>query len=154
MPVYFIQVAGNGPIKIGYAANVRSRLASLQTASFLDLKVIGQIEGDCRLERALHQRLAPWHIVREWFRAEPPVFAALRDPPSIIASPGADYWPIIKEIGTAQGVSSDALKQWKRRGVPGKFRLPIVRLAAERGIAIPDAALDSPAEPVAATEAV
>lgn len=59
-----------------------------------------------------------------------------------------DYWPIIRELGAAQGVAGNTLKQWRRRGVPGKFRLPIVRDAAGRGIVIPDAALDRPAEAI------
>ena len=46
MPVYFIQAGEDGPIKIGYAANVQRRIAALRTACPTELRELGYIDGD------------------------------------------------------------------------------------------------------------
>ena len=65
--VYFVQdVLGN--IKIGYATNVRSRLANLQTANSAPLQLLGYITGDKSKEAELHREFSDARIAGEWFR--------------------------------------------------------------------------------------
>ncbi len=61
-------------IKIGYAANVKKRLASLQTGSPHELIVLweftGLTEAEARkIERAAHKALADKRLKGEWFDA-------------------------------------------------------------------------------------
>ena len=52
----------------------------------------------------------------------------------------ADY--LIDEVAKELGVTEAARKKWRQRGVPHKWRLPILRRAAARGVAIPDSAFE------------
>src|SRR4051794_36195224 len=57
--IYFIQAGMGGPVKIGLARGVMSRLATLQTAHPHKLILLGTIQnGGLALERALHARFA------------------------------------------------------------------------------------------------
>lgn len=48
----------------------------------------------------------------------------------------------VAEIAVELGAKPEALKKWRQRGVPHRMRLPIVRVAKERGIDLPDEAFD------------
>lgn len=65
--VYFIQAGENGPIKIGYSNEPWGRLATLQTAHYEKLRLLGVTTGDVDSERALHKRFAPFRLEGEWF---------------------------------------------------------------------------------------
>ena len=65
--LYFIQVGDHGPIKIGTANDVHSRLKNLQCASPCELRVVREMDGGKRLEGAAHKRFAAQHIRGEWF---------------------------------------------------------------------------------------
>ena len=65
--IYFIQAVSGGPIKIGYAKNIWSRLGGLQTSHPEKLTVLGYIEGDLETERSLHDRFAESRLSGEWF---------------------------------------------------------------------------------------
>ncbi len=74
--IYFIQrhpVAmhedGGGPIKIGYTANLRTRLNDLRCASPDELFVLLTLHGDKKDEKALHLEFEEHWIRGEWFRA-------------------------------------------------------------------------------------
>jgi hypothetical protein len=64
--VYFI--AAGDAIKIGYSKNVRLRFQTLQTASAVDLVLLGHVPGDVNFEQTLHERLAPHRRRGEWFQ--------------------------------------------------------------------------------------
>lgn len=67
--VYFIQSGGErGPIKIGTATNLGSRLSQLQVSTHRRLVVLGTIDGDERVEAQQHERFAKYHLKGEWFR--------------------------------------------------------------------------------------
>jgi len=68
MTVYFIRAGEDGPVKIGYAANVAARLATLQSAHFADLIVIREMPGKSQQEAWLHRYFREYRIRREWFR--------------------------------------------------------------------------------------
>ena len=66
---YFISQGRTGPIKIGKAANVQSRLKSLQTSSPQPLYLLGVIDSD--IEDILHARFERFQIRGEWYEPAP-----------------------------------------------------------------------------------
>lgn len=74
--VYFVQPVDGGPIKIGIAANVASRLSGLQTGSPVELRVLGIIPGvRPSREAELHERFASTRKHGEWFEPTPELMA-------------------------------------------------------------------------------
>jgi len=65
--VYFIQICGNGPIKIGVSDNPDRRLRTLQLSCPYDLQILFAIPGGSVLERQLLQEFSSWRIRGEWF---------------------------------------------------------------------------------------
>jgi len=74
--VYFISSV-RGPIKIGFAANVQARLATLQTASPQPLQVLAAIAGTAQAERAIHRHFASLRLEGEWFQRDGRIFAVI-----------------------------------------------------------------------------
>lgn len=73
--VYFIQCGENGPIKIGIAVNVWSRLAALQCGNPVELKVlyylrVASVTEAYRIEALLHKRYNHRRVSGEWFNVE------------------------------------------------------------------------------------
>lgn len=73
---YVVQRGDAGPVKIGRATNVVSRLATLQTACPEDLLLLYAVEAD--VEGALHASLDRHRIRGEWFSASADFFHDLR----------------------------------------------------------------------------
>ena len=67
--VYFIQVVGNGPIKIGVATRPWKRMADLQVACPYELEMAGYVASDDArdLELMLHGLFSAHHLRGEWF---------------------------------------------------------------------------------------
>ncbi len=66
--IYFVrQVGGVGPIKIGFAINVKSRLGQIAAYSPVPLEVVAQVPGTLAQEKALHGMFSEHHSHREWF---------------------------------------------------------------------------------------
>ena len=75
MYVYFIKAGKSkkAPIKIGVAANIERRLATLQTGNHLELFLLAAIQCDSKahaygLESMFHRMLGRHKIRGEWFR--------------------------------------------------------------------------------------
>lgn len=66
--IYFLQVKGGGPIKIGTATHVPSRVAGIQCGHWQELVILGVTRGDSKYERLLHNHFARDWIRGEWFR--------------------------------------------------------------------------------------
>ena len=79
MSIYFVQIEGGGPVKVGYANDVRRRLADLQTASFQRLRLVASMPGDRAAEAEVHKRLNHLRIRGEWFRPDPEMWEVLGD---------------------------------------------------------------------------
>ena len=77
--IYFVQ-AGDGHIKIGFAKDVPSRLAELQTAHVVPLTLLAHVVGDRLQEAALHRRFAAGRVRGEWFRSSPELLAFIAAP--------------------------------------------------------------------------
>ena len=67
--IYFIQAeTGKGPVKIGKANDVQSRLGSIQTGHPEKLTVVHTIEGvPIQVEQDLHKRFEAYRVRGEWF---------------------------------------------------------------------------------------
>jgi transposase-like protein len=77
-PSGFIYAISNGEtIKIGWSARhpggARGRLAELQIASHIELKLLGVIEGTRSEEQFLHARFSEERVRGEWFKATPQI---------------------------------------------------------------------------------
>jgi DNA-binding MarR family transcriptional regulator len=70
--VYFIGNADSGPIKIGFTSSEEpsNRLRSLQTASPVELKVLGYINGGVKVEGRIHSFLHLHRLKGEWFERD------------------------------------------------------------------------------------
>lgn len=68
--VYFVQQGESGPIKIGWSRNVRSRLATLQTATHERLRLLLVLGGKPEDERRLHSWFAHERRGGEWFHSD------------------------------------------------------------------------------------
>lgn len=72
--VYFIQQGNDGPIKIGYAADVEKRLATLQVGNPTPLNLLGVHKGTMKTEKELHKRFAEHRLSGEWFVPTPEIY--------------------------------------------------------------------------------
>lgn len=66
--VYFIK-RGNH-VKIGTSCRLNTRLSTLRTSTPHPLVLIGVIDGDTKVESAMHQRFAKYRVRGEWFKLE------------------------------------------------------------------------------------
>jgi hypothetical protein len=70
--VYFIQADNGGPVKIGLAEDIESRIALFQAGCPFRLVCIGMIpDGSRSLEMSLHEQFATTRLHGEWFEDSP-----------------------------------------------------------------------------------
>jgi hypothetical protein len=70
--IYFAQPVDGGPIKIGHAVDVKRRVVALQSWYGRRLAILAEIEGDRKLEAALHKKFDHLRLgTTEQFRPEP-----------------------------------------------------------------------------------
>lgn len=67
--VYFIECAGAGAVKIGWANNVARRLLQHQCGCPYDLALLGTFPGGVALEQRIHLALTDHGIRGEWVQA-------------------------------------------------------------------------------------
>lgn len=100
--IYFIQAGKSGPVKIGIDRG-GSRVKSLQSSHFEELRVIRMIEGDRQAEAWLHDHFTKRRLRGEWFRFHklmltitPPAFAEksvpIRMMPNEMRDLGSEIW--------------------------------------------------------------
>lgn len=66
--LYFIQAETGGPVKIGLAQSIESRIETFQVGCPFRLVCLGQISnGSKRLEQAVHKQFANYRLHGEWF---------------------------------------------------------------------------------------
>ncbi len=75
--VYFLQGVDGGPIKIGTTRGLAGRVAYLQTASPVRLRVLCAVEGDRFIEQGLHESFAHLRLHGEWFSPGPEILACI-----------------------------------------------------------------------------
>jgi 4-hydroxyphenylacetate 3-monooxygenase len=59
----------------------------------------------------------------------------------------APQWEFIEEAAHSLGISAETVRKWRVRGVPGRFRLPIVEFASRHGRPLDPAVFDQPPGP-------
>lgn len=75
--IYFVQAGARGPVKIGKADDVATRIANLATAHYEHLSLLATLDVPDGIERSLH-RLLRRHCIRgEWFASCPEVIAVV-----------------------------------------------------------------------------
>lgn len=96
MAVYFIRAVDGGPIKIGKALDVVTRLVQHRNDTGKDLVALGVMDGYTELEKELHGRFSRYRIKRsEWFEPAQPIFDFI----AVHAAP-FDSYPPRKCMGT------------------------------------------------------
>ncbi|MFA4971412.1 MAG: GIY-YIG nuclease family protein [bacterium] len=79
MSVYFMQIPGGGPIKIGTTTGTaKSRQNEIQTGCPWELNVVGVIAGGVETEHKFHRVFAHYRIRGEWFAPGPEIIALLK----------------------------------------------------------------------------
>jgi hypothetical protein len=73
MPAIYVISVNRMLVKVGRSQDPDARLRGLQTASSapLTLEYAREITSAARVEREVHQLLAPWHKTGEWFACDP-----------------------------------------------------------------------------------
>ena len=77
--IYFIQVRGDGPVKIGYALNPEKRFQEVQTCNHDKLTLLHVVPGAYSLETKIHNHLKKYNIHGEWFRSDPKVMEYIQN---------------------------------------------------------------------------
>lgn len=80
MPVYMIQAGKDGPVKIGWSANVLKRHLAIQPTLPVETIVIRLIDSDRWVEHWLHQKFTHVRLLGEWFNFLPEMLTV--DPPA------------------------------------------------------------------------
>ena len=78
--IYFIQPEAGGPVKIGYASNLRNRASNIQTGTWIPLVVRCVMEGDIAVEKMIHAKFAELRIRGEWFAPEKQLLDFIKTP--------------------------------------------------------------------------
>ena len=66
--IYFIKMDQTDIVKIGYAHDPFKRLKSLQTGNPFKLSIFYTMDGDCRLEKDIHDLFLDYKMYGEWFK--------------------------------------------------------------------------------------
>jgi 4-hydroxyphenylacetate 3-monooxygenase len=59
----------------------------------------------------------------------------------------ASPWDVIEAAALSLGIAAETVRKWRVRGVPGRYRLPITRLAEKQGRPVDENAFDQPPGP-------
>lgn len=93
--IYFVRSeCPNKFIKIGLAANLKSRLLALSVASPYPLTLLRAIPGGEEEEAALHGQFAGDRAHREWFRPSAALLEMIEALPPLPPEPEKPAWPI------------------------------------------------------------
>jgi hypothetical protein len=71
--IYLVHALESDFYKIGFATDVKKRLAALRTACPFALKLLATRDGTIGIEQSIHAHLRKHHVRGEWFQfASPP----------------------------------------------------------------------------------
>jgi hypothetical protein len=110
--VYFIREDDNGPIKIGYAKNVLTRLSQLQPGNPSALRVVATVPGGEPEEKRLHQRFHHLKIRGEWYKANDELLDYIVK--------NTDGWPMYDQELSKRACASarSIIRDAKKSGLP------------------------------------
>jgi hypothetical protein len=72
-PVCYFVGGESGPVKIGYATNLKARLQNIQEGSPYKLRVLATAAGGIYREGAYHMQFAAHRLHGEWFERVPEI---------------------------------------------------------------------------------
>lgn len=124
--IYFIRAGADGPVKIGMAGNVASRLRGLQSAHWQTLHLVRTLAGGRLAEGRLHRHYAHLSLRGEWFSWDESMMT-IELPLASEGSPGGP--DLLAEI---INISPLAVKRWVKTGYMPVWHGPALRLAADR----------------------
>jgi hypothetical protein len=75
--IYFVQVGKDGPIKIGYTANLSNRLSTLKTNNVEEMSLLQVLNGNKDFEKKFHKLFEKERIRGEWFYPSKRLLAVL-----------------------------------------------------------------------------
>ena len=137
--IYFVRAGENGPIKIGHANDVASRIATMQSGNHETLILVREIEGDTRTERALHKRFVDYHIAREWFHFCPGMLTVDGAELDRNARLNLHHARVVDDLGGAIalsgkiGVKADTIRRWRLNGkIPAEYWAAIQMASANK----------------------
>jgi hypothetical protein len=154
MSVYFLQVEGGGPIKVGASANPEVRLCCLQVWSPYTLVMLAQFPGGYVEEGYIEHRFAVDLIRGEWFRPSVDLLSyieACRIAGRVLdaSGPAWSVWQTTKigpalaqlgmscaQFGREFGVSRECANKWARFRVSPKRVHEIQAFFQARGITL------------------
>lgn len=145
MPVYFIQRGNDGPVKIGFAADIAGRVASLQTGCPEKLVVLAALGGSAHTEKSIHREFADARLGGEWFSPTARLMTFVRSLPEDAGHdpelPGESgvrsvfcRWPTIAELAADIGAPlARVSKWWQRNSLPAPYMAAVLEAARRRG---------------------
>lgn len=116
--IYFIQVEGSGPIKIGITRhNPRQRMVKIQCDCPWPVQLLGAINGGFEEEAAIHCELKQFNIQGEWFHPTDEVISAIEN-----------------------ALQSSASIQFPKKKKTPKHNHPLCKYRSENGLTLKDVA--------------
>jgi hypothetical protein len=78
--IYFIQAGDDGPIKIGYAANVDQSITKWQGGSPVPLRLLTTLDGSLGVEVYLQAKFLHLRQSRKWFKVSQEILDFIENP--------------------------------------------------------------------------
>ena len=159
MPVYFIQAGDGGPIKIGFAKDVKRRLTKMQADNHERLRLRVVLEGDREEETRLHRQFYRCRLFGEWFHPSTNLLQYIKGkmPETILTvvtktnSLPNNVSELIDALGGTTavakifGVLPSAVSNWRAASYfPARLHYRISREAATRGIELDEKLFTEP----------
>lgn len=95
MAIYFVQAGEGGPVKIGFAQDIKLRMNKMRSDNYEMLRLVAAFVGGVDDERALHNMFAAHHKHREWFYA-----SVLKEMGRVTLAPHSVDDPPAARVGT------------------------------------------------------
>jgi hypothetical protein len=114
--IYFISIPRLDLIKVGFATDLRLRLAGIKTASPFDLQLVASYRGRRDDEQRAHRLLKPHRYKREWFRYHDDVDALIYDMYDyrlVVAAEIEEREGQNLNMGAAKLVTLDGFWEWR-----------------------------------------
>lgn len=83
--VYFMRINGRGPVKIGFATDLKARMSGHRTSNHGVPKIIAALHGTMKMEKALHKKYARLTTpgTKEWFKMAEPLTSFIAGLPEL-----------------------------------------------------------------------
>lgn len=112
--IYFVQSPDGGPVKIGYSADVPTRVKQLEADYKRPLALLATMPGEVKDERAVHERFSHLRFGKtEQFRPAPDLMEFIGRP--LLVSPNPEATEVMKSSAGVLVRVSDGLADALRK---------------------------------------